>query len=70
MLANVNLDNDLKLLDVHGKVMVIGCRGSIEINPRLTMGTESSIMGVMLFRYLNLLLESVCGQSVATDTLR
>lgn len=50
MLANVNLDNDLKLLDVHGKVMVIGCRGSIEINPRLTMGMESSIMGVMLFR--------------------
>jgi len=50
MLANVNLENDLKLLDVHGRVMVIGCRGSIEINPRLTMGMESSIMGVMLFR--------------------
>jgi len=50
MLANVNLENDLRLLDVHGRVMVIGCRGSIEINPRLTMGMESSIMGVMLFR--------------------
>jgi len=50
MLANVNLEKDLGLLDVHGKVMVIGCRGSIEINPRLTMGMESSIMGVMLFR--------------------
>lgn len=50
MLANVNLEKDLGLLDVHGKIMVIGCRGSIEINPRLTMGMESSIMGVMLFR--------------------
>lgn len=50
MLANVNLQSDLGLLDVHGKVMIIGCRGSIEINPRLTMGMESSIMGVMLFR--------------------
>ena len=50
MLANVNLDKDLELLDIHGKVMVVGCRGSIEINPRMTMKMESSIMGVMLFR--------------------
>jgi len=50
MLANVNLQADLGILDVHGKVLVIGCRGSIEINPRLTMGMETSIMGVMLFR--------------------
>jgi len=48
MLANVNLQNDLTLLKFRGRVVVIGCRGSIEINPRLTMGKETSIMGVAL----------------------
>ncbi|KAK1878452.1 Quinone oxidoreductase [Dissostichus eleginoides] len=32
-----------------GRVAVIGCRGSIEINPRDTMAKESCIMGVALF---------------------
>lgn len=27
---------------------VIGCRGTIEINPRLTMAKESQILGMML----------------------
>uniref|UniRef100_UPI003AB021B2 quinone oxidoreductase isoform X3 n=1 Tax=Centroberyx gerrardi TaxID=166262 RepID=UPI003AB021B2 len=31
------------------KIMVVGSRGSIEINPRDTMAKESSIMGVALF---------------------
>jgi len=48
MLANVNLQNDLTLLKFRGRVVVIGCRGSIEINPRLTMAKESSIHGVAL----------------------
>src|SRR5689334_5173398 len=34
MLANVNLDNDLDLLALHGRVVVIGNRGRIEIDPR------------------------------------
>ncbi|XP_063795134.1 quinone oxidoreductase-like isoform X2 [Pseudophryne corroboree] len=49
MLANVNLSNDLKLLSVGGRVIVIGCRGDIEINPRETMAKESSIIGVVLY---------------------
>ncbi|XP_073500007.1 quinone oxidoreductase [Phyllobates terribilis] len=49
MLSNVNLSNDLKLLSYGGRVMVIGCRGPIEINPRDTMMKESSIAGVALF---------------------
>ncbi|XP_053549323.1 quinone oxidoreductase isoform X2 [Bombina bombina] len=49
MLANVNLRNDLPLLSVGGRVIIIGSRGPIEINPRDTMAKESSIIGVSLF---------------------
>ncbi|NP_001166407.1 quinone oxidoreductase isoform X1 [Cavia porcellus] len=49
MLANVNLSNDLKLLSCGGRVIIVGCRGSIEINPRDTMAKESTISGVSLF---------------------
>ncbi|XP_020039647.1 quinone oxidoreductase [Castor canadensis] len=48
MLANVNLSNDLKLLSRGGRVIVVGSRGPIEINPRDTMMKESSIIGVFL----------------------
>ncbi|XP_062960720.1 quinone oxidoreductase isoform X1 [Cynocephalus volans] len=46
MLANVNLSNDLKLLSYGGRVMIVGSRGPIEINPRDTMANETSIIGV------------------------
>ncbi|XP_021260904.1 quinone oxidoreductase isoform X1 [Numida meleagris] len=49
MLSNVNLATDLHLLSHAGRVMVVGCRGPIEINPRDTMSKESSIIGVSLF---------------------
>lgn len=49
MLANVNLSNDLNLLSFGGRVIVVGSRGPIEINPRATMMKESSIVGVTLF---------------------
>jgi NADPH2:quinone reductase len=42
----VNLDNDLRILSRHGRVAVIGNRGRIEIDPRMTMAKESSIVGV------------------------
>ncbi|XP_069795530.1 quinone oxidoreductase isoform X1 [Narcine bancroftii] len=48
MLSNVNLSNDLKLLSNGGRVIIVGCRGSIEINPRDTMAKESSIIGAAL----------------------
>ncbi|XP_041063843.1 quinone oxidoreductase isoform X4 [Carcharodon carcharias] len=48
MLSNVNLSNDLQLLSNGGRVIIVGCRGSIEINPRDTMAKESSIIGVAL----------------------
>lgn len=49
MLANVNLANDLKLLSKFGRVIVIGSRGSVEIDPRDTMGRNATIMGMSLF---------------------
>lgn len=48
MLANLNLDNDLGVLAMGGRVVVIGNRGSIEINPRQTMARDSSILGMSL----------------------
>ncbi|XP_063283298.1 quinone oxidoreductase [Pelobates fuscus] len=49
MLSNVNLSNDLRLLSSGGRVVIVGSRGPIEINPRDTMLKESSIIGVSLF---------------------
>jgi NADPH2:quinone reductase len=49
MLANVNLAKDLSLLARFGRVVVIGNRGSIEINPRDAMSREADIRGMLLF---------------------
>jgi len=48
MLANVNLGRDLEILAQGGRVVVIGCRGTVEINPRLAMGRDASILGLSL----------------------
>ena len=49
MLANVNLDKDLRVLATGGRLVVIGCRGSVEIDPRTAMGREAVILGMTLF---------------------
>jgi NADPH2:quinone reductase len=49
MLANRNLEMDLNLLAPHGRVVIIGSRGRIEIDPRATMGKETDIRGLALF---------------------
>jgi NADPH2:quinone reductase len=49
MLANVNLNKDLEILAQFGRVVVIGNRGTIEINPRLAMSKDSCILGMTLF---------------------
>ncbi|MES2459835.1 MAG: NADPH:quinone reductase [Armatimonadota bacterium] len=48
MLANVNLGKDLKVLSKRGRVVVIGSRGPVEIDPRDTMGRDASILGMSL----------------------
>jgi NADPH:quinone reductase len=49
MLANVNLDKDLEVLARGGRVVVIGSRGRVEIDPRKTMGVDGAILGMTLF---------------------
>ena len=49
MLANVNLNKDLGVLAKGGRVVVIGSRGDVEINPRLAMGRDAAILGMTLF---------------------
>ena len=49
MSSHTNLNKDLELLKFkRGRVVIIGCRGPIEINPRLVMAKETTITGVML----------------------
>ena len=48
MLANVNLHKDLNMLAYGGRVVVIGNRGVIEINPRDAMARDASILGMVL----------------------
>jgi NADPH2:quinone reductase len=48
MLANKNLANDLTVLAKHGRVVVIGNRGTIEINPRDAMGRDADIRATTL----------------------
>ena len=49
MLANVNLGKDLGVLAQGGRVVVIGSRGTVEIDPRMTMLRNASILGFALF---------------------
>ncbi len=48
LLANVNLNKDLGILAKHGRVVVVGNRGTIEIDPRQTMVKDSDIRGMSL----------------------
>jgi len=49
MLANVNLAADLKLLATNGRVIIIGNRGEITINPRDLMLRRASARGFTLW---------------------
>lgn len=46
-LANQNLSTDLKLLNKRGRVVVVGNRGEVTINPRDLMRCEGSIRGMV-----------------------
>ena len=49
MLANVNLGTDLDVVARFGRIVVIGNRGTIEINPRGAMGKDAAIFGLALW---------------------
>jgi NADPH2:quinone reductase len=48
-LANVNLDNDLTALAFAGRVVVVGNRGRIEIDPRKIMSKDAFVTGMALW---------------------
>ncbi|HUJ75482.1 MAG TPA: NADPH:quinone reductase, partial [bacterium] len=73
MLANVNLGKDLTLLAPRGRVVVIGSRGPVEINPRDTMRRDASILGFTLLNATRQELASIHAALVAgleSGTLR
>ena len=49
MLANVNLNRDLAMVARGGRVVVIGNRGTVEIDPRQIMAKDADIRGMILF---------------------
>jgi NADPH2:quinone reductase len=48
-LANVNLDNDLTALAFAGRIVVVGNRGRLEIDPRKAMSKDAAIVGTALW---------------------
>ncbi|NWF57437.1 MAG: NADPH:quinone reductase [Syntrophaceae bacterium] len=48
VLANVNLGKDLMVLAPGGRVVVVGSRGPVEINPREAMIREAAILGMLV----------------------
>jgi len=73
MLSNVNLDKDLTVLAKYGRIVVIGCRGTVEINPRAAMGKDAAILGMILFNATAVEMESIHAglfAGLANGTLR
>jgi NADPH:quinone reductase len=48
LLANVNLGKDLTILAKGGRVVIIGSRGRVEVDPRDTMQRDADIRGMAL----------------------
>ena len=73
MLANKNLGKDLTVLAPHGRVVVIGSRGTVELNPRDLMGRDGEILAMLLMNASERELRSIHAGIVAglrTGTLR
>src|SRR5215468_7905963 len=49
MLANINLAADMDLVAKYGRIIIIGNRGEITINPRVAMMKELDIRGIALW---------------------
>ncbi len=49
MAAHINLNNDLMLAARKGRIIIIGCRDAIQIQPRLLMVKEIKVQGVLIF---------------------
>ena len=73
MLANVNLGTDLTVLAMYGRVVIIGSRGPVEINPRDAMTRSASILGMLLMTASEreiISIHAAIGAGLENDTLR
>jgi NADPH2:quinone reductase len=73
MLANVNLAKDLTVVAKYGRIVVIGNRGTIEINPRDAMGRDAAVFGMALWNASDRELASLhaaIGAGLATGVLK
>jgi NADPH2:quinone reductase len=73
MLANVNLARDLTLLAHGGRVVVVGNRGNIEINPRELMARDAAILGMSVSNVSpadSLSIHAALGAGLENKTLR
>ena len=73
MLANVNLQKDLGMIALRGRIVVIGNRGNTEINARLAMNKNAAILGMALFHATPVQLAGIHGalvEGLRNGTLR
>lgn len=48
MLANVNLQKDLEIIAKRGRIVIIGNRGELKLNPRAIMAKDADVRGLQL----------------------
>lgn len=73
MLANVNLQKDLGAVAMRGRIVVIGNRGTVEINARVAMNRDAAILGMALFHATPAQLAGIhaaLGEGLRNGTLR
>lgn len=68
MLANVNLAADMEIAAQRARIIVIGNRGEIQINPRMAMMKELDIRGIMLWNASQHQLDAVMTDLVTAAT--
>ena len=49
MLANQNLAEDLRIAAFRGRIVIIGSRGALNLDPRMTMTKDLTVRGMSLF---------------------
>lgn len=73
MLANVNLADDLRLAAQRGRVVIVGSRGPVPIDPRLTITKDLTVRGMSLWNMTEAEREHVhadLGKGLADGTLK
>ncbi len=65
MVAHVNLAKDMIVLGMRGRIVVVGNRGTIEINPRDLMARDGAMLGMSLFNVNEHDMSAIHGELVA-----